>query len=374
MKTQRQLQNLLVTKKQEQISNVKKIKKQIEKENRHFTKIDKNRQIILDRLPNLLHQSVPWGKSEQDNVVIRKWGSQPHFPFKPRAHLELLLLLDLAELERARKVSGARFYFLKDKLVILELALIRFALDLLVKEGFTIFSTPTIVRKEALYGTGFLPAGEDDIYKIEGEPRALIGTSEVPLGAFHQSEVLLETDLPRWYAGLSTCYRTEASATTKDDKGIFRVHEFKKVEMFKFTHPATSWDEHEHLLSIAEKVYRQLELHYQIVNICTGDIGSTAAKKYDLEVWLPGQLRYRELCSCSNCTDYQSRRMKIRYREKPGAPIKGYVHTLNSTALATTRTIIAILENYQQDDGSVLIPKALQKYTNFDRINLPKQS
>lgn len=282
-------------------------------------------------------------------------------------------ILDICDIERARKVSGARFYYLKNEATILELALIQYALELLQKEGFQLFTTPTLVRRDALYGTGFLPTGEEDIYTIKDEDLHLIGTSEVALGAYHMNETLLESELPKNYCGISSCFRTEASATTKDDKGIFRVHEFKKVEMFKFVHPDTSWNEQEKMIDIAEKVFQGLGIHYQVVNICTGDIGAVAARKYDIEAWLPGQRRYREVVSCSNCTDYQARRLNVKYREKEGSPVKGFVHTLNSTAIATVRAIIAILENYQQEDGTVIIPEPLRKYTGFDKI-IPKKT
>lgn len=350
------------------IANMQKVNKQLTEQEGILEESEAKRQELLDTLPNLLHESVPFGEDEEDNLVLRTVGDKPNFDFAPRDHHELMEMHNLVELDKARTLSGARFYFLKGKAAVLEMALLRFAMDIVMDEGFELFTTPTMVRPAALYGTGFLPAGDEDIYKIQDEDLALIGTSEVALGGMHQDDVFLEERLPIWYAGVSSCYRTEASATTKDDKGIFRVHEFKKVEMFKFVDPETSWDEQEHLLKVAERIFSELELHYQVVNICTGDIGVVAARKFDIEVWLPGQNRFREVVSCSNCTDYQARRLKTRYREKEGAPVKDFVHTLNSTALATSRAIVAILENFQQEDGSILIPKALQKYTGFDRI------
>ena len=352
------------------ITEMQQIKIELEKSEKQITEAKDRRQWLLDRIPNLIHESVPYGKDDSENQEIKLWGKIREFDFKPRDHHELMENLSLVELERARKTSGARFYYLKNKAVILELALMRYGIDEVLKHGVELFSTPSMVRKEMLYGTGFLPLGEEDIYKIADEDLNLIGTSEVTLAGLHHGEVLLQEELPKRYAGLSSCYRTEASATTKDDKGIFRVHEFKKIEMFSFTLPERSWDEQERLIGIAEKIFQGLELPYRIVNICTGDLGGVAAKKYDLEVWLPGQNRYREVVSCSNCTDYQSRRMKIRYREKEGAPVLGHVHTLNSTVITSTRPIITILENFQQEDGSIKIPKALQKYTGFDEITM----
>ena len=329
------------------------------------------RKFILDRIPNMMHESVPYGEDDESNVEIRTWGEIKKFSFDPKDHHELLEILDIAELERARKTSGARFYFLKNEGVILEMALLRYAMDIMLENG-ELFSTSSMVRAEMLYGSGFLPLGEEDIYNIENEDLHLIGTSEVTLAGMHSGEVFTESQLPVRYAGFSPCFRTEASSTTKDDKGIFRVHEFKKIEMFSFTKPENSYDEHEKLINLVELVFQGLELPYRVVNICTGDLGGTAAKKLDVEVWYPGQKRFREVASCSNCTDYQSRRLMIRYREKEGAQIKGYVHTLNSTAITTTRPIVAILENFQLEDGTVMIPKVLQKYTGFDRIK-PKK-
>ncbi|MCE7737163.1 MAG: serine--tRNA ligase [Candidatus Heimdallarchaeota archaeon] len=358
--------------KQSAIKETQSIKSDLESVENKLKDTENRRQWILDRVPNLLHESVPYGVDDSENQVIRTWGEKPSFDFTPRDHHELLELLDIAEIERARKTSGARFYFLKNEGVILEMALLRYGVDILREKGVNIFSTPTMVRKEMLYGTGFLPLGDEDIYKIEGEDLNLIGTSEVTLGGMHSGEVFLENELPVRYAGVSNCYRTEASATTKDDKGIFRVHEFKKVEMFSFVLPETSWDEQERMIGIAEEVFEGLEMPFQVVNICTGDIGGVAARKYDIEVWMPGQQRYREVVSASNCTDYQSRRLNIKYRGKEGSKPIDFIHTLNSTTITTTRPMVAILENYQQEDGTVKIPTVLQKYTGFKEIK-PKQ-
>lgn len=350
------------------IAEMKDINSKLSDSEKIYHEKQDRRQYLLDRIPNLLDASVPYGEDDKGNVPIRTWGEKPEFNFTPLDHHELLVILDIAELERARKTSGSRFYFLKNEAVILEMALMRYAIDILRKHDVEIYSTPSMVRERMLYGTGFLPTGAEDIYKIEGEDLSLIGTSEVTLAGLHADEVFTEDELPKHYAGFSTNYRTEASATTKDDKGIFRVHEFKKVEMFTYCLPENSEAEQERMFAIAEEIFKGLDMHYRVVNICTGDIGAVAAKKYDIEVWLPGQNRYREVVSCSNCTDYQTRRLKIRYREKEGAPIKGLVHTLNSTAITSTRPMIAIFENFQQEDGTVLIPSALVPYTGFDKI------
>ncbi|MHA2296170.1 MAG: serine--tRNA ligase [Candidatus Hodarchaeales archaeon] len=328
------------------------------------------RQYFLDRLPNIMHKSVVYGADANDNVEFERYGKLPVFDFVPKDHIDLMLELDLLELDRAAKVSGSRFYYLKGQAVLLDIALIRYALDVVQDEGFQIFTPPVLVRKKALYGTGFLPLGGEDIYKIEGEDLALVGTSEVPLGAFHMDEILDGNKLPFRYAGFSPCFRTEAGSHGKDTKGIFRVHKFHKVEQFSFTRPEDSWDEHELLKKNAEILFQGLNIPYRIMNICTGDLGGVAAKKYDLEAWLAGQGKYREVVSCSNCTDYQARRLKIRFRDNTSEKPR-YVHTLNATALATNRVMIAIMENNQREDGSVAIPEALWKYTGFKEIRKP---
>ena len=368
-KAAQEIRTLSGEEKQKRIAEMKEVSTKIQALEKQVDEAKNKRDWALDRIPNLLHETVPYGESDEDNQVIKTWGEPPKFDFQPKTHIELMTALDLVDFERASKASGARFYYLKNEASILDMALALYALDFLKKEGFTPFITPTLVHKRALYGTGFLPTGEEDIYKIEGEDLALIGTSEVALGAYHMDEVLLASELPKWYTAFSNCYRTEASATTGQDKGLFRVHEFKKVEMFKYCLPEKSWEEHEHLLATAEKITQSLGIPYRVVNICTGDIGGVAAKKYDIEAWMPGQGRYREIVSCSNCTDYQSRRLNIRYRLKEGAPVAGFVHTLNSTALADVRMMIAIIENYQQEDGSIKIPKPLHKYTGFEEIS-----
>jgi seryl-tRNA synthetase len=318
---------------------------------------------ILYRLPNILHPSVPVGEGEEDNVVVRKWGELPEFDFQPRDHIDLGLNLDLIDVERAGRVAGARFYYLKRELVQLNYALVKFALDVMVEKGFTLYQPPYMLRRRGVESATDLADFEDVIYKIEGEDLYLIPTSEFSLLALHMDEILDSKDLPLRYSGVSPCFRKEAGTHGRDTKGIFRVHQFEKVEQFVFCRPEESWDEHERLIANAEEIFQRLCLPYRVVNVCTGDIGSVAAKKYDLEAWLPGQSRYREMVSCSNCTDYQARRANIRFRAKPGEPTK-HVHTLNSTLVATERALIAVMENYQLEDGSIRVPKALVPYMN----------
>ncbi len=340
------------------------LNKKIESLKVEVAELDDRRQRALETLPNLLHESVPYGADDNDNVEVRRWGKivKPSFPLK--SHEEIMISLDIVDIERAAKTSGARFYYLKNEAVILEQALIRFALDALRKKEFSLIAPPNLIKRRGFFGTGFLPGGENDLYKIEGEDLYLIGTSEVAMGAMHMDEVLEK--LPLKYAGISPCYRTEAGSHGKDTKGIFRVHQFSKIEQFIYCKPEESWKVHEELITNAEEMYQKLGLPYHVVNICTGDIGAVAAKKYDIEVWMPVQEKFREVVSCSNCTDYQARRLNVKYRNKNEL---GFMHTLNSTLFATTRTIVAIVENFQQKDGSILIPEALQKYTGFDRIS-----
>jgi seryl-tRNA synthetase len=310
----------------------------------------------------MLHDSVPVGQGENDNQQVRTWGSIPTFNFPVKNHIDLALNLDIVDIERAGKVAGSRFHYLKREAVLLDMALMSFAMEEMVKKGFMPIEPPYLMRKEAYEGVTALDDFEDVLYKVENENLYLIATSEHPMAAMLQNEVLKEEDLPLKLAGISACFRKEAGAHGKDTRGIFRTHQFNKIEQFIFSTPEKSWKFHEELLQNAEGLIQKLGLPYRVVNVCTGDIGTVAAKKYDIEAWMPAQNAYREIVSCSNCTDYQARRLNIRYREKEGAPTKGFVHTLNSTALATGRTIVAILENYQQEDGSIIIPKALRKY------------
>jgi len=327
----------------------------------------------LMRLPNLLHESVPFGKDENDNVPVRTWGKTPKFSFKPKDHIDLALNLDIMDIERAGKIAGARFFYLKNEGVLLDIALMNFALEEMIKKGYKPVEPPFLMRREPYEGVVALSDFEDVLYKVEDEDLYLIATSEHPVAAMFMDEVLKTEDLPLKFVGMSTNFRKEAGAHGKDTRGIFRTHQFNKVEQFIFCKPEDSWKIHEELIRNAEELVQKLGLAYRVVNVCTGDIGTVAAKKYDVEVWMPAQNAYRELISCSNCTDYQARRLNIKYREKEGEAPRGFVHTLNSTAIATGRTIVAILENYQQEDGSIAIPEALRRYMgSIEKIELKR--
>jgi len=325
---------------------------------------------FLMQLPNLLEDSVPLGKDSNDNVQVKTWGAIPKFDFQIRNHIDLALDLDQIDMERAGKISGARFFYLKNQVAQLDMALMCLAVEELSKKGYTPIIPPYLMNREAYEGVTALGDFADVLYKVENEDLYLIATSEHPMAAMYMNEVLKEEDMPLKLAGISTCFRKEAGAHGKDTRGIFRTHQFNKIEQFIFCKPEESAKLHEELLQNAEEFLQKLELPYRVVNVCTGDIGTVAAKKYDVEAWMPAQNGYREVVSCSNCTDYQGRRLGIRYREKEGAPTKGFVHTLNSTAVATGRTIVALIENNQQKDGSIRIPVALRKYMgNTDKID-----
>ena len=315
---------------------------------------------ILMGLPNILHETVPVGKDDSENVTVRAWGTPPNFDFKPRDHIDVLTGLGMVDMERASRVAGARFFFLKGDAVKMEHAIMRYAIDILSKKGFIPVEPPFMMRRAPYTGVTDMNDFGPVIYKIEGEDLYMIATSEHPLVAMHMDEILDGKELPLTYCGFSPCFRVEAGAHGKDTMGIFRTHQFFKVEQIAFTRPEESWKVHEQLIANAEEIFRSLGLHYRIVNVCTGDMGTVAAKKYDLEAWMPVQGKFREMVSCSNCTDYQARRLKIRYRDKQGDATR-MVHTLNSTAV-TTRVLVAIVENFQQKDGSVKIPKALATY------------
>jgi seryl-tRNA synthetase len=316
----------------------------------------------LLRLPNLLDDSVPLGKDDKDNVQVKTWGIIPQFNFELKNHIDLALNLDLIDMERAGKVSGSRFFYLKNEVAMLDMALMSFAIEELSQKGYTPIIPPYLMKREAYEGVTALGDFEEVLYKVENEDLYLIATSEHPMAAMLMNETLKEADMPIKLAGISTCFRKEAGAHGKDTRGIFRTHQFNKIEQFIFCKPEDSPKLHEELLQNAEYLVQKIGLPYRVVNVCTGDIGTVAAKKYDIEAWMPAQNGYREVVSCSNCTDYQGRRLGVRYREKEGAPPKGFVHTLNSTAIATGRTIVAIIENNQQADGTINIPEALRKY------------
>lgn len=315
---------------------------------------------ILMSLPNILHDSVPVGPDESGNVTVRTWGAPRRFDFTPRDHLDLLGGLGLIDMERAAKVSGARFFFLKGDALRLEQSIMRYAVDFLSERGFTAVGPPLMMRKAAYAGVVDLADFGPVIYKIEGDDLYLIATSEHPLVAMHMDEILSGSSLPLKYCGFSPNFRVEAGAHGRDTKGIFRTHQFYKVEQVVFSRPDQSWALHEELIGNAEAIFQSLGIHYRVVNICTGDIGNVAAKKYDLEAWMPAQGSFREMVSCSNCTDYQSRRLMIRYKEKQSSE-PALVHTLNSTAV-TTRALVAVVENYQESDGSIVVPKPLVPY------------
>ncbi len=322
---------------------------------------------FLARVPNLVHDSVPVGESEEENVVVREWGEPRRFDFEPRPHWEIGEKLGILDFERAAKLSGSRFVVLKGWGARLERALINFMLDLHTKEhGYTEVWPPSIVRREVMFGTGQLPKFEDDLYRIERDDMFLIPTAEVPLVNLHREETLDEEVLPLYYTAFTPCFRREAGSHGRDVRGIIRQHQFSKVELVKFTTPETSYQELEKLVGDAEEVLRRLGLPYRVVELCTGDLGFSASKTYDIEVWIPSQNTYREISSCSNCEDFQARRADIRYKPKKGK--KRYVHTLNGSGVAVGRTMVAILENYQQEDGSVVIPEALRPYMGVERI------
>ncbi len=331
---------------------------------------ESERDRILRSLPNLMHESVPVGKDDTENEPVRTWGGTPTHDFAAVSHVDLLDSLDLADLERAARAAGSRFYYGKGDLVMLGRALEFFALTRLSAKGYLPVEPPYMLRREAIEGAVDLSDFEDVIYKVEAGAGAtkedapelfLIATSEHPLAALHMGEILEDANLPLKYAGVSPCFRKEAGAHGKDQKGIFRVHQFSKVEQFVYATAEQSWALHEELIANAESLYQELEIPYRVVNICTGDLGTVAAKKYDIEAWMPVQGAYREVVSCSNCTDYQARRYNTRHRAKPSDPTQ-FVHTLNSTAIAVQRTLVAILENHQNADGSVTIPVPLRPY------------
>jgi seryl-tRNA synthetase len=346
----------------DKISKARKIDKETATLEKQVNGYEEKVRYYLMRIPNLLHESVPTGKDEHDNVPIRTWGEIPKFSFPVKDHIGLGLSLDIMDIERAGKIAGARFFYLKREGVLLDVALVNFALGEMIKKGHTPIEPPFLMRRKPYEGVVALSDFEDDLYKVENEDLYLIATSEHPMAAMFMDEVLKAEDLPLKLVGVSTNFRKEAGAHGKDTRGIFRTHQFNKIEQFVFCKPEDSWKIHEELIRNAEELVQKLGLPYRVVNVCTGDIGTVAAKKYDIEAWMSAQNAYREIISCSNCTDYQARRLNIRYREKEGAPPKGFVHTLNSTALATGRTIVAILENYQQEDGSAIVPEVLRKY------------
>jgi seryl-tRNA synthetase len=341
----------------EQLTELEQVKAQLQGLEHQLAEAEAKRKELLDRVPNSPSDETPDGETEEDAVEIRRVGEPPSFDFPTKDHLELAAVhgWPMIDLERGAKVSGSRFAYRIGDVALLELAVYRFALARLVERGFTPVIPPVLVREGAMYGTGFFPTDEVNIYAVERDKLYLAGTSEVPLAAMHGDEILAEDDLPIRYAGYSTCFRREAGAPGKATTGMFRVHQFDKVEMFVFCAPEHSREEHERLLDIEEELVRELELPYRVVNVAAGDLGASAAKKYDIEAWFPGQSRYREITSTSNTTDYQARRLRIRVRREHGTE---EVHTLNGTAV-TARAMLSIMENFQDSDGSVSVPGVL---------------
>jgi seryl-tRNA synthetase len=322
---------------------------------------------LLAEVPNLPEPEAPDGMTEEDAKVLREIGDRPSFDFEPSDHLALGQKHGWIEMEAASRTSGSRFAYLLGDLVMLELALVRFALDLVQGEGFKPTIPPVLVREPALHGTGFFPGEREMIYEVPRDELFLVGTSEVSLASLHADEIMEADDLPRRYAGFSTCFRREAGAAGRDTHGIFRVHQFDKVEMFSFCEPGDSGEEHQRILALQERILTALEIPYRVVDIAVGDLGASAARKFDCEAWIPSQERYREVTSCSNTTDYQARRLASRYRAAQGESPEP-VHTLNGTAVAVGRTLITLLENGQNRDGSVNLPSVLQEFGMPERI------
>ncbi|HEV2791601.1 MAG TPA: serine--tRNA ligase [Solirubrobacterales bacterium] len=352
---------------EELMAIVQGLKERIESGKEELERVEAELDELALKLPNLPDPDAPEGMTEEDAVVLREVGERPEFDFEPRDHLEIGTELGLIEMEAGARLSGSRFAYLKGDLVLLELALVRFAIELVREQGHEPVVPPVLVREEALEWTGFLPGDRDQIYEVPKDELFLTGTSEVGLAGLHAGEILDAASLPLRYCAFSTCFRREAGAAGRDTRGIFRVHQFDKVEMFSFVEPGASRDEHERLLSIEERILGELEIPYRVVNVAVGDLGAPAAKKYDCEAWIPSQGRFRELTSCSNTTDYQARRLGARYRPAEGeAPLA--LHTLNGTACAVGRTIIALIENRQESDGSFTLPKTLLPYGAPERI------
>jgi len=344
----------------------REIKEELKKLEPELKEVEKQLNNALLQIPNPPAPDVPKGKDESENVVVKTWGEIPRFDFPPRAHDELGKLLDMIDTERAAKVSGARFGYLKNEAVLMEFGLVNLAFRTLIKEGFVPVIPPVMIKLDSMRGMGYLEhGGADNMFILEKDGLVLVGTSEQSLGPMHTNEVLDGHALPRRYVGFSTCFRREAGSYGKDTRGILRVHQFDKVEMFSFTKPEDGDAEHEFLLSMEEKLMQALKLPYQVTKMCSGDLGDPAARKYDVNAWFPSENCYRETHSTSTCTDYQARRLNVKYRKKDGTT--GFVHTLNGTAFSQ-RPILAILENYQQKDGSVVVPEVLKDFVGKDVI------
>ena len=349
----------------EKIKKTKKLSEQIKDLEKKESELHEKTKFYLTRLPNITHSTVPYGKDSSGNKVVRVFGKKPNFKFPIKSHIELIEGLNIGDFEQAAKVSGFGFNYLKGKLAILDRALIQFAIDQITKKKYRLVEPPLLLRRKPYEGVTDLSDFETMMYKIEDEDLYLIATSEHPIAALYMDRLLDKKELPIKIVGVSPCFRKEIGSHGVDQKGLFRVHQFYKVEQFIFCEPKNSWKFHEELIKNAEDIFKKLRLPFRTINICTGDIGTVAAKKYDLEAWSPRQKTYIEVVSCSNCTDYQSRRLNIKYQDKNK---RDFVHTLNSTAIATGRALVALIENNQQKDGSIKVPTVLQKYTGFKKI------
>lgn len=351
------------------IEEGKRLKEGIAELEKRLEETEKNLTEEAVKIPNMSHPDAPLGEGETGNAQLRTWGTVPSFSFAPKDHVEIGQQLDLVDFETGARVAGQKFYYLKNEAVILELALVRYAMDALMREGFTPFITPDVAREEIVAGHGFNPRGpESNIYSLDGTDLCLIATAEITLGGYNAGKVIPSESLPVTFAGVSHCFRREAGAAGQFSKGLYRVHQFTKVEMFVFCHPDASQEMLDRLIGIEERIFQGLEIPYRIVDTCTGDLGGPAYRKFDIEAWMPGRGdkgEWGEITSASNCTDYQARRLGIRFREEGKNAL---VHTLNGTALAVSRTLIALLENFQKEDGSVAIPGALAAYTGFSAI------
>lgn len=348
--------------KEEAITKGREIREKLEKEEKAWDALRQEYQKALMTIPNLTKDDVKIGKDESENEVIKKYGKPKKFDFKPKDHLELGEALNIIDVKTAAKVSGPRFAYLKNDGVLLEFALKQFAFETLIKEGFTPIIPPVLIKKEIMEGLGYTQMGEgENIFSLDKDGFYLVGTAEQSIVPIFKDEILNKKDLPKRFAGFSTCFRREAGSYGKDTRGIFRVHQFDKVEMVSFVEEGKDDQEQEYLLSLEENFFKALEIPYQVVKMCSGDLGFPAARKYDIEAWIPSQERYREVTSVSTVTDFQSRRLNMKYQD---GPEKKYLYVLNGTAYSMNRPIIAILENYQQKDGSIIIPEVLQKYIN----------
>ncbi len=366
-------QKLDDAKRQELIQAGKKIKEDIAEVEKELSQIEIDLDTAARQIPNMIHPDAPIGKLDTENLEVKKVGTPRKFDFEPKDHVQIAEELDLLDFDRGTKVSGPKFYYLKNEAVFLEQALIQYALNILRKHGFELFITPDVAREEILKGIGFNPRGnESNVYSIEKEGTCLVATAEITLGGYHSGEILEKSKLPLMYGGLSHCFRREAGAAGQFSKGLYRVHQFDKVEMFVYSTPEQSDELHHKLREIEEEIFTGLGLPFHVVDTCSGDLGAPAYRKWDLEAWMPGRNggEYGEVTSTSNCTDYQARRLNIKYKDDDGK--NKYVHTLNGTAIAVGRAMLAILENYQNEDGSVTIPPVLVPFCGFDKIS-PKK-